>query len=192
MEVQLRDATHRFDGRFTAADDYRSIKTMRKWIFAAGAFLVAAAIPAFSLAAGSKPAASPPKPAKVAPADEYFGRMKMSILGITNSIRDTGLREGFDPANASRYYSNLAFTENALEDWAQKYPQDSWIPRRAYDLSHEFWRMHTPDANVQAQRCRAVLFRQFPHNHWAVIARRESAVSVAPVAPAVASVPAKP
>ena len=129
---------------------------------------------------------------KVAPADEYFGRMKMSILGITNSIHDTGIREGFDPTNAGKYFNSLALTENALEDWTNKYPQDSWIPRRAYDLSHEFWLMHTPAGNTQAQRCRAILFRRFPRNHWTVAARGESASTVAPVAvgPAI-SAPAK-
>jgi hypothetical protein len=160
-------------------------------IILAGALVLALA-PAPSYAAGTKttPAKAHAHGAhaiKVAPADEYFGRMKMSILGITNSIRDTGLREGFDPSSASKYYNGLAFTEDALEDWANKYPQDSWIPRRAYDLSHEFWRMHTPEADVQAQRCRAILFRRFPHNQWAAVARGESAVNVAPP---VASVPA--
>lgn len=148
---------------------------MRSWAFLVGVLAASALTPVASLAAGT---------AKVAPADEYFGRMKMSILGITNSIRDTGTREGFDPANASKYYSGLSFTEDALEDWAQKYPGDSWIPRRAYDLSHEFWLMHTPEADAKAQRCRLVLFRQFPHDRWAVIAKTESALTVAPVAAA--------
>lgn len=129
---------------------------------------------------------------KVAPADEYFGRMKMSILGITNTIRDAATREGFDPANASKYYGGLALTEDALEDWSHKYPQDTWIPRRAYDLSHDFWRMHTPAADAMAQRSRTILMRQFPNNHWAVIARGETALKVAPIAvvPA-ANAPAK-
>ncbi len=162
-----------------------------------GAFALALA-PALALAAPTKsapahaaPHVAAPAP-KVAPADEYFGRMKMSILGITNSIRDTGTREGFDPPNASKYYTSLALTEDALEDWSQKYPQDSWIPRRAYDMSHDFWLMHTPQANAEAQRCRTILFRQFPRNHWAVIARKESPAMFAPVATAAqASVPAK-
>ena len=168
---------------------------MVKRTFAVGALLLAL-VPATAQAAGTKTApthvrTAAPAP-KVAPADEYFGRMKMSILGITNSIRDTGLREGFDPANASKYYNGLALTEDALEDWAHKYPQDSWIPRRAYDLSHDFWRMHTPQADSEAQRCRTLLFRQFPRNHWAVIARTETAAAVAPVtAAAVANSPAK-
>ena len=164
-------------------------------IIAVGA-LCLAFTPAASLAGGTKtsPAHAHSAPAKVAPADEYFGRMKMSILGITNMIKDTGLREGFDPANASKYYNALSLTEAALEDWAGKYPQDSWIPSRAYNLSHEFWLMHTPDADAQAQRCRAILFRQFPHNRFAVIARSEKAEIIAPVAalvPAAASEPAK-
>ncbi|HXW76461.1 MAG TPA: hypothetical protein VEJ20_03535 [Candidatus Eremiobacteraceae bacterium] len=124
-----------------------------------------------------------PKPAPkllVAPADEYFGRMKMSILGITNSIRDTGLREGFNPTNAASYYSGLMWTEDALKDWAAKYPHDGWIPRRAYDLSHDFWRMHMPQADAAAQACRQLLFRQFPHDHWTAIARSETAAKVAP------------
>lgn len=136
-----------------------------------------------------KPHAAPAP--KVAPADEYFGRMKMSILGITNSIRDTGTREGFDPTHASQYFGGLLLTENALLDWAHKYPQDSWIPRRAYDMSHDFWRMHTTDGDRQAQVCRNVLFHQFPHDHWAVIARRETAAMIAPLA-AAAALPAQP
>ena len=143
-------------------------------------------------------AASPPKPkphpapapVKVAPADEYFGRMKMSILGISNSIRDTGTREGFDPVGASRYYSSLAMTQDALQDWARKYPHDTWIPRRAYDMSHDFWRMHTSDGDAAANRCRALLFAQFPHDHWTSVARSESSASVAPVATVASQTPA--
>jgi hypothetical protein len=160
---------------------------MYRWSLIVGALAGAALTPVASFAAGIKPPplhAKPMPPSKVAPADEYFGRMKMSILGITNSIKDTGIREGNDPANAGKYYSGLAFTEEALEDWAHKYPQDSWIPRRAYDLSHEFWLMHTPAADATAERCRVVLFKQFPHDRWAEIARTESALTVAPVASA--------
>src|SRR5579871_4832776 len=81
-------------------------------------------VPGLAFAAGAKTASvhgdvhAAPAPVKVAPADEYFGRMKMSILGITNSIHDTGLREGYDPTNAAKYYTSLSLTEDALEDWS--------------------------------------------------------------------------
>jgi hypothetical protein len=155
---------------------------MSRPLAASGAAVIAVLIPMLAHA-GTVPAAPHvrPAPTMVAPADEYFGRMKMSILGITNSIRDTATREGFDPANASRYYGSLALTEDALEDWAHKYPQDSWIPRRAYDISHDFWLMHTPQADGLANRCRWLLFMQFPRDHWTTIARHESAAIVAPM-----------
>ena len=171
---------------------------MHRQFVIAGALIASLLVPATALAAGTPSHATPahakPAPIKVAPADEYFGRMKMSILGITNTIRDTRTREGFDPANAAKYYQTLAFAEDALQDWANKYPQDSWIPRRAYDMSHDFWLMHTPQGNVMAGRCRIILFRQFPHNHWAVIARSETAAKVAPVVAQAAATgtPAKP
>ena len=37
---------------------------------------------------------------KVAPADEYFGKLKMSILGIRNMIKDQGLKIDVDPNRA--------------------------------------------------------------------------------------------
>ena len=114
---------------------------------------------------------------KVAPADEYFGKMKISALGIDNMIRDTDVRESYDPNEASRLYGALMNAEDALLDWASKYPQDSWIPKRAYLLSHLFWRMNTPEATAAADKCRGVIFKYFPSNHYAVLAKSETASS---------------
>jgi hypothetical protein len=116
----------------------------------------------------------------VAPADEYFGRQKISTLGIDNLIRDTEQRENFDPALASRLIRALSAAEDAMEDWAAKYPHDSWIPKRAYEMSHLFWRMHTPEANAMADRCRNLLFKQFPKTKYAVLAHVETPTMVAP------------
>ncbi len=115
---------------------------------------------------------------KVAPADEYFGRQKISTLGIDNMIRDTDVRESFNPALASRLYGSLLAAEDALQDWAVKYPHDSWIPKRAYMLSHLFWRMHTPEATAAAERCRSLLFRSFPTHRFAQMARGETEASM--------------
>jgi len=116
----------------------------------------------------------------VAPADEYFGKQKLSTLGIDNMIRDTTARENFDPTLAARLVGGLSMAEDALEDWAHKYPHDSWIPKRAYEMSHLFWRMHTPQADQLANRCRSILFSQFPKTKYAVLARVETPSMVAP------------
>ncbi len=153
-----------------------------------GAFIVA---PAAAHAAKTPASASHPRVVatriRVAPVDEYFGRMKLSTLGIDNTIRDTGLREGFNPELASRYMSTLLDAEDALRDWASKYPQDGWIPKRAYELSHLFWRAHTADGNAAADRCRGLLFRLFPKSKYAQTARVESRTTVAPLTPSPAA-----
>jgi hypothetical protein len=109
-----------------------------------------------------------------APVDEYFGRQKISTLGIDNMIRDTDQQESSDPTMAPRLYGGLITAEDALEDWAVKYPHDSWIPKRAYEMSHLFWRMHSAEANVAADRCRELLFKQFPSSRYAALAHVET------------------
>jgi hypothetical protein len=130
--------------------------------------------------------ASQPAP-KLAPVDEYFGRMKLSPLGINNTIHDTSMHLRYDPANAERYYTALEWAEDALHDWARKYPQDTWLPGRAYFMSHVFWQMHTTEADAAADRCRALLFSQFPTSHWAQLAKSETKEKVAPAAPQAAA-----
>jgi hypothetical protein len=118
---------------------------------------------------------------RVAPLDEYFGRMKLSPLGIENIIHDTNLRVRYDPVHAARYYATLASAEDALDDWARKYPADPWLPGRAYYMSHVFWAMHTKEADVAAEHCRHMLFSQFGRSHWARLAEHETEATVAPL-----------
>ena len=139
-------------------------------------------VAAFAQAAAAKPA--------VAPADEYFGRMKLSILGISNIVHDTKLHEAFDPAHAADNYTKLSFAEDALEDWAAKYPQDNWLPGKAYYMSHEFWAMNTHDGDLAAARCRALLLHRFAKSPYSTKAHGEVASMFEPkITTAVASAP---
>lgn len=70
----------------------------------------------------------------VAPADEYFGRLKMSVLGIANIIKDMRLRVEADASRTPSIFGALANAEDALRDWEGKYPHDSWIPRNLLAL----------------------------------------------------------
>lgn len=165
-----------------------------KYLLSTALCLPLAAALAIQAMASTTAAAGPtPKPAPkavVAPADEYFGRQKISTLGIDNLIHDTDARESFDPDLASRLYTPLSAAEDALEDWAAKYPHDTWIPKRAYLLSHLFWRMHSPEADAAAERCRSILFKYFPTNKYATLAHKETeatwvaAQTAQPAAPA--------
>lgn len=136
-------------------------------------------------------AASATTHADLAPLDEYFGKAKLSPLGIENTIHDTNLRVHYDPEHASRYYSTLEVAENALHDWARKYPHDPWLPGRAYFMSHVFWSMNAPQADAAAQRCRLLLFTRFPDSHWALLAKHETKETEVSLPVAKAALPKK-
>lgn len=80
---------------------------------------------------------------RLAPADEYFGRLKMSILGIRNRITELE-SESLDPAfnNASIAWK-ITMVEDAIADWRTKYPADPWIARFRVRLGVVYARVGT-------------------------------------------------
>ncbi|MBC5806829.1 MAG: hypothetical protein ACR2KS_12490 [Candidatus Eremiobacter antarcticus] len=121
----------------------------------------------------ASPASSRDTIQKAAPADEYFGRMKLSILGINNTIRDAKVLIANDKPHARKYYSKVMWAEQSLQDWASKYPQDDWIPRQLYDMSHLFRQMRTPEADREAINCRWMLFSRFASTRLSAVAKKE-------------------
>jgi hypothetical protein len=75
---------------------------------------------------------SAPAPAfaasRVAPADEYFGHLKMSILGIRNQLRDLETKSNWRGENKRSLLGEAGFIEDAMAEWSRKYPGDPWIP----------------------------------------------------------------
>ena len=60
----------------------------------------------------------------VAPADEYFGPFKESILEIRNRLIAFERDSSWDLARRVRAIDNV---ELAIDDWYHKYPRDPWI-----------------------------------------------------------------
>jgi hypothetical protein len=89
---------------------------------------------------------------QLAPADEYFGRFQLSVLGIANVIRDAEakLDAGGDAADVIE--GPLAFASDALADWEARYPRDPWIVKDKLALDHAYRkaRGETPVAAVAA------------------------------------------
>ena len=168
---------------------------MKRFIACASLAAVAAtaALPAAAHQTGTHPAAKKPaahakaKPrtvahrqvCKVAPADEYFGKLKMSILGIRNTIKDQGLRVDVDPDKASPALSSMALTEDAMHDWQRKYPCDSWIPGTIYALEHFYGKIHTPDGVKHVHATYAWLRHDFPRNRLVAVATKENGEATA-------------
>jgi hypothetical protein len=151
--------------------------------------------PAATHAAAAKPAATPAKnlakaaKCKIAPADEYFGRLKLSILGIRNTIKDQGFKVDYDPQKAPSTLGSIALTEDAIHDWQRKYPCDTWLPGTLYALEHFYLKIHTDDGVKHVHATFAWLRRDYPKSKFVQLARVEDGqASAVPAVSATASV----
>ncbi|HEY4441149.1 MAG TPA: hypothetical protein VGN14_11890 [Candidatus Elarobacter sp.] len=116
-----------------------------------------------------------PAKCKVAPADEYFGKLKMSILGIRNTIKDQGLKVDNAPEKAESTLGSIALTEDAIHDWQHKYPCDSWLPGSIYALAHFYTKIHTADGVKHVHATYAWLHHDYPRSSFIAVAKREDA-----------------
>ena len=106
-----------------------------------------------------KPAAKKAAPRVVpAPADEYFGRLKMSILGIQNTLKDLALKASFDPPNSENIFNSATFAEEALHEWEHKYPTDPWLAKTVGELVHMY--AQVPTVNGRLKMHAAMLWLQ--------------------------------
>ena len=112
---------------------------------------------------------------RVAPADEYFGRLKMSILGIRNQLHDLDLRLQYDPTKSEDVLGAAAFVEDALRDWEHKYPADPWLAKSIYQLSALYSHVHTDHGQQNAARVVRWLLTRYARTPYASQARGEMA-----------------
>jgi hypothetical protein len=107
-----------------------------------------------------------------APADEYFGRLKMSFLGINNTLHDAGITAGEHTTNPS-VVAKVALAEDALKDWEKRYPRDPQLGRSYYlaiSVEKKIW--------VQANQQQAWAYMNriatvFPNTYFGKLIKRE-------------------
>ncbi len=129
---------------------------------------------------------------RVAPADEYFGKLKMSILGIRNTIKDLGYKVDADPSKAMQIMNAVNLTEDAMHDWENKYPQDSWIPPAILSLERLLAKVDDDAARAHAKSVMVWLVKDYPTSAPGKTGRHELAANLVGVKPAppVAAMPA--
>ncbi len=110
---------------------------------------------------------------RVAPADEYFGRLKMSILGIRNQLRDLDQRLTYSPDRGADVMGTALFVENAIRDWESKYPADPWLARSVYQLTHLYARIHSADGHVKAVSALHWLVSRYRTSPYCTVAQSE-------------------
>ena len=118
--------------------------------------------------------------AKLAPADEYFGPLRLSIIGIRNSLAQTTLRlesAGFDDGDAFR---SVSLVEASVRAWETKYPKDAWLPRTVLALHRVYRRMASESASLHAVDVAAWLLQKYPDSDEAHSLRAELAAPLGP------------
>ncbi len=63
-----------------------------------------------------------------APADEYFGKLKLSNVGIRNIIHALAV-EGDSPLALPMERTRIMGVQTAIVQWSDKYPRDPWLRR---------------------------------------------------------------
>ena len=109
--------------------------------------------------------------ANLAPADRYFGRLKMSILGVRNSIKDLSARADAHPEDAEHVFDKAVLVEDALRDWNAHFPRDPWIPRYAYSLAQLYGKLDMDDARVRKNDMYDWLVASYPESEYAQLPR---------------------
>jgi hypothetical protein len=90
-----------------------------------------------------------------APADEYFGRQKMSPIGIENEI--ARISRYLDAGWGTRMTGNALDVESALDEWHKGYPRDYALPRTFLAAYKAFSRVGSPETQTAAEHVKSIL-----------------------------------
>ncbi len=110
----------------------------------------------------------------LAPADEYFGHYKLSVLGIANTIRDAGARLDSGGDAHAMLAGPLSYVTDAVKDWEQQYPTDPWLAKDLLALEEVYLRVPTDEGFHYASQTEAWLIADYPDSDQATSAARNS------------------
>jgi hypothetical protein len=107
----------------------------------------------------SKTKADPERLRRTAPADEYFGRTRLSPLSAHNELVRINLY--LDAGWGAREAPDALNVESTLEDWQHQYPHDPTLPPRLLDFYRLLIRIAAPETLAEAKRFKALLLVQY-------------------------------
>jgi len=91
----------------------------------------------------------------LAPADEYFGRMGYSILGIENQLKHINFMLDYKYGN--REAAETVLVAESVDDMHKVYPRDRDMPKLLYSCLTTLERMDSDDAKAAAAHMRSIL-----------------------------------
>jgi hypothetical protein len=153
------------------------------------------ALIAFALSSSNGTAArGPVSVSDLAPADEYFGRARVSPLGLRHkifSLKDDLHHARLQPDAVQHDAESM---EEALLDWIKRFPHDPWLPPTAWNLAILYEELPGAEAQSHALALLRLLRDRYPDTQYADNAARdlERGVGVRPWPKWAARAPADP
>jgi hypothetical protein len=113
-----------------------------------------------------------PMPPPNAPADEYFGRLKLSNLGVRNIIHALSV-EGHSPLALPLERTRIMGVETALAQWGAEYPHDSWLRGAMLSFAGVMAGKHDLDTDRLAVDFYLQTSIRYPNTRWSQQAQRQ-------------------
>ena len=109
-----------------------------------------------------------------APADHYFGRLKMSFLGVNNTLRFEALRAGdhtIDPSIVNK----VNYADDSLQAWAAEYPRDPQLAHSYFLAVLVYQKIWTKPAQERAWAYMQLILAKYPETYFAKRVRNDIA-----------------
>lgn len=96
---------------------------------------------------------------RTAPADEYFGKLKYSPIGVNNEVNR--VNKYLDKGWGFRMEGDALQVDSAVEDWQKQYPHDSTLPAALLVAYQLLQRVDTDKTRVASARVKTILLVQY-------------------------------
>jgi hypothetical protein len=96
---------------------------------------------------------------RTAPADEYFGNLKYSPIGVQNEV--TRVQKFLDRGWSYRMEGDALQIDSSVEDWQKQYPHDLTLPATLLNTYEMLVRVGTPKTLEAAARVKSTLLVEY-------------------------------
>jgi len=108
-----------------------------------------------------------------APADRYFGKLKMSALRVRYETMQLKKRHETHELSGDQTIHLLVLTEDAFDDWSRQYPKDPWLASTGFAIAHLYEELPSKLARDRAVKLFVYVKTSFPNTRYAAESRNE-------------------
>ena len=108
-----------------------------------------------------------------APADRYFGKLKMSALRVRYETMQLRKRYETHQLRADETIHLLVLTEDAFDEWSRLYPKDPWLASTGFAMAQLYEELPGQLSRDRAVKLFAYVKTSFPNTRYAAQSRNE-------------------